>query len=154
MKTCPNCKTTGIPDDAQFCPKCGKPMLSPAQKERILQERRRQLKSEAEKAWEVYPNKPMPKKNPYRIWWRALLLISTIAAIAYGIYLWGIYETTQYVPDELTWLIVFVHVTIFVIIVIAVKSATFDPDADIEKAKKEFISKFLNEHRQENNIIN
>lgn len=23
MKTCPNCKTTGLPDNAKFCPKCG-----------------------------------------------------------------------------------------------------------------------------------
>lgn len=23
MKTCPNCKTTGIPDEAKFCPNCG-----------------------------------------------------------------------------------------------------------------------------------
>lgn len=23
MKTCPNCKTTGLPDDAKFCPICG-----------------------------------------------------------------------------------------------------------------------------------
>ena len=23
MKTCPKCKTTGIPDDANFCPECG-----------------------------------------------------------------------------------------------------------------------------------
>ena len=24
MKTCPNCKTTEIPDEAKFCPSCGK----------------------------------------------------------------------------------------------------------------------------------
>lgn len=24
MKTCPKCKTSGIPDDANFCPHCGK----------------------------------------------------------------------------------------------------------------------------------
>ena len=30
MKTCPNpnCKTTGIPDDAKFCPKCGEKLQS------------------------------------------------------------------------------------------------------------------------------
>lgn len=26
MITCPNCKATNIPDDALFCPKCGKPL--------------------------------------------------------------------------------------------------------------------------------
>ena len=30
MKTCPKCKTTGIPDDAKFCPNCGLQLTSGA----------------------------------------------------------------------------------------------------------------------------
>ena len=41
MKTCPKCKTTGIPDDANFCPACGEelPIKEYGWKERSLWEK-------------------------------------------------------------------------------------------------------------------
>lgn len=38
MKTCPNpkCKTTGIPDEAKFCPNCGTPLNSTNRRNKFL----------------------------------------------------------------------------------------------------------------------
>ena len=152
MKTCPNCKTTGIPDEAKFCPKCGRPILSPAQKERILQEKRRQLKREAEKAWEAYPDKPLPKKNPYWIWWRIALITYIIAAVVIGIYLWNEYGISHTaVPEELsTPLSICAYVLPFIIFIVAVKSATFDANTEVNKAKNEFIADYISRRENEN----
>ena len=72
---CPNCKTTGIPDDAKFCPSCGQPLLMPAQKEKSQQELRDKLIIEAGMAWEANPQKPKKIINPYTI---IMIIISFI----------------------------------------------------------------------------
>ena len=61
MKTCPNtkCKTTGIPDDANFCPACGHPMLSTNQNKKQIISKQDQLQQKVIKKQNTHNEPPL-----------------------------------------------------------------------------------------------
>lgn len=152
MKTCPNpnCKTSGIPDEANYCPVCGSPILSPKQLKKQKKERMNRLRKEAEQAWEAYPEKPLPKRNPYSLLWKILLLFGIICGIIIYHYLMDEYGITGDVVPE--WIVVTIQVlaviVIYSIIIFAVKSCLFNPYEEIDVAKERFIANYISEHEE------
>ncbi len=141
MKTCPNCKTTGIPDDAQFCPVCGQPIISYEQIKMQNAHMRQQLIKEAEEAWAAYPNKPAKKKDPY-----SLLLTITLVLTGAGIMIGSYLNDLTGIPGTIFALIMIVLIVLDVIFFQSKRY--YNPNEEIEKAKEKFISDYIATHKK------
>lgn len=234
MITCPKCKTTGIPEDAKFCPNCGTSLcppetikqltvsecrivpnaikngercklfwkgenvkfleidytrynaseeiiLTPSQshtynvtfygegyslskqvKVELLQnfindgkgeeilspdsfkmqkenERRNQLNKEAEQAWEKYPNKPQPKKNPHKILFNITLLLTPLALVLAASPIGDEYSTICAVS---------MCILIVLDVIFGMSISSFDPNEEVKTAKKKFIADYIATHKK------
>ena len=147
MKTCPNCQATGIPDNAQFCPECGEPLMPMKEQER---NEWKMLRKDAERAWESYGNKPEPKKNPYSFLWKITLGIAVVFGIAMYSYLMNAYGNThQMVPAGVEAAVIIIgNLLIVLIVFFAAKSAFFDPNEEVKAAKKKFVADYIATHKK------
>ena len=63
MKTCPRCNMTGIPDDAKFCPKCGKALTRKEKTQKVDKEPSPSIIEES-----VIPVKSKRKHKPWYVY--------------------------------------------------------------------------------------
>ncbi len=149
MKTCsnPNCNATGIPDEAKFCPVCGQPMPSGEQLKKQKKKERQQLRREAELAWDAYPNKPLPKKNPYSILWKVFLVIGIIV----GDIMFYLGEDTYRFNNTFQGSIPVVAIGFIIVIVyFMVKASGFNNAEEVKMydAEEKFIEKYIKDHME------
>ena len=127
MKTCPKCKTTGIPDDAKFCPVCGAKI--------ILQKKDpQQLMQEALSAWEKYPNKPQ-KASIISFIICVLIVAACFSSISYLL------------NGKESGFNAFIFYSI--VGAFSVPFFMYKDNKDNKKAKDAFIKRYINEHEND-----